>query len=153
MILSIDKSSNYKQSAFSIEMGSNTCGMCVVNNELESEFTDILRLREIVTKAIEPLRADKKIGSSLEAAVWIKTDNKDLLEKYKSELANIFIVSQVFIADAKPQDTLNEYNEENYNVFVTQALGEKCERCWKYRELGAVSDYKTICKECVEAIK
>ena len=35
------------------------------NPELEQEFAKILKTRVIVTKAIEPLRADKKVGSSL----------------------------------------------------------------------------------------
>lgn len=123
-----------------------------VNDEVDNEFTQILKLREIVSKAIEPLRADKKIGSSLEVAVWIKSENKELISKYESELCNIFITSQAIFTEEKPEDTMNEYVEENYTIYVTKAQGEKCERCWKYRELGTVSGYPTICKDCYEAI-
>ncbi len=120
------------------------------NPELEEEFNKILKLREIVTKSIEPLRADKIIGSSLEAAVYVKGSDEVLLKKYESELSNIFITSQAFITDAKPENVLNEYSEDEYTIFVTKAIGEKCERCWKYREL-ADSD-KKICKECFDAV-
>ncbi len=123
------------------------------NPELEEEFTQILKVREIVTKAIEPLRADKKIGSSLETAVYIVSDSSELLKKYEKELCNIFITSQAFIIDEKPENTLNEYEEDGYRVYVTKALGEKCERCWKYRPLGLHEGYETICEECYEAIK
>ena len=123
------------------------------NNEaLEEEFTQILKAREIVTKAIEPLRADKKIGSSLETAVYIISDNAELLKKYEKELCNIFITSQAFVVTEKPADIMNEYKEEGYNVYVTKALGEKCERCWKYRPLGAIEGYETICEDCYNAI-
>ncbi len=122
------------------------------NPQLEEEFTQILKVREIVTKAIEPLRADKKIGSSLETAVYIVSDNNQLLKKYETELCNIFITSQAFVVGEKPADVLNEYSEDGYSVYVTKALGEKCERCWKYRPLGNHSGHETICDECYEAI-
>ncbi len=122
------------------------------NSELEAEFTQILKAREIVTKAIEPLRADKIIGSSLETAVYIITDNSKLLKKYEKELCNIFITSQAYVVDKKPDNILNEYSEEEYSVFVTKAQGEKCERCWKYRPLGTIAGYETICEDCYNAI-
>ena len=122
------------------------------NPELEEEFTQILKAREIVTKAIEPLRAEKKIGSSLETGVYIVSDKAELLKKYEKELCNIFITSQAFIVDEKPADVMNEYSEEGYNVYVTKAQGEKCERCWKYRPLGTIDGYETICEDCYNAI-
>ncbi len=122
------------------------------NPQLEEEFTQILKLREIVTKAIEPLRADKLIGSSLETAVYIISDKKELLKKYEKELCNIFITSQAFIVNEKPDNVMNEYFEDEYKVYVTKALGEKCERCWKYRPLGNHIGYETICDDCYEAI-
>ncbi len=122
------------------------------NPELDEEFTQILKVREIVTKAIEPLRADKKIGSSLETAVYITGGNQELLKKYENELCNIFITSQAFAVTEKPNDILNEYEEDGYIVYVTKAMGEKCERCWKYRPLGNHEGYDTICDDCYEAI-
>ena len=122
------------------------------NPELEKEFSQILKVREIVTKAIEPLRAEKKIGSSLETAVYIIVDDNTLLKKYEKELCNIFITSQAFVTEQKPVDVMNEYEEDNYKVYITKALGEKCERCWKYRPLGNHKGYETICDECYNAV-
>lgn len=126
------------------------------NNEaLEEEFSKILKLREIVTKAIEPLRADKKVGSSLEVAVYIKAENeadKNVLKANESELANIFITSQAYLTETAPSNVLNELKEEGYTIYVTKAEGEKCERCWKYRNLGSNGAHPTLCTECVDAI-
>lgn len=126
------------------------------NAPLEEEFAKILKAREVVSKAIEPLRADKKVGSSLEVAIYIKsTDDatNSILKSNESDLSNIFIVSQATLAQEKPFDVLNEYVEDDYTVWVTQAIGEKCERCWKYRSLGGHQGHETICSECVKAIK
>lgn len=122
------------------------------NEALEQEFTQILKVREIVTKAIEPLRAEKEIGSSLETAVYIVSDNANLLKKYEKELCNIFITSQAFVVSEKPADVMNEYTEDGYSIYVTKAIGEKCERCWKYRPLGKFEGYETICEDCYNAV-
>lgn len=122
------------------------------NEKIEKEFSKILKLREIVTKAIEPLRADKQIGSSLEAAVYVKGGDSELLNKYESELANIFITSQAKLTDKAPQNVLNEYTEDDYTIYVTSSEGEKCERCWKYRKLIQIGEHGEICQDCIDAI-
>lgn len=118
------------------------------NPELEADFTKILKSREVVSRAIEPLRADKKVGSSLEVAVTVKADDDSVLKANEKDLADIYIVSQSNLADEKPSDVLNEYSEEGYTVWVTKAHGEKCTRCWKYRELNEDG----ICPDCADAI-
>ncbi len=122
------------------------------NEKIEKEFSKILKLREIVTKAIEPLRADKKIGSSLEVAVYVKGGDHSLLKHYAKELSNIFITSQAELTDKAPDNVLNEYSEDDYTIYVTAAHGEKCDRCWKYRELSDYGEHGRICPECLNAI-
>lgn len=119
------------------------------NEQLEDDFSKILKAREVVTRAIEPLRADKKVGSSLEVAVYVKADDNAVLKANEAELCNIFITSQACIIDEKPENVLNEHSEEGFTVWVTGAEGEKCSRCWKYRKLDA----NGICDECEDAVK
>ena len=45
--------------------------------------------------------------------------------------------------------SVNEYEEDGIKVSVRKAEGEKCQRCWKYRELNADG----ICPDCVDAVK
>ena len=118
------------------------------NEKLEEEFTKILKAREVVSRAIEPLRADKQVGSALEVAVYVSTKDNSVLKANEDELCNIFITSQAYVTDEKPADVLNEYKEDDYTVWVTKAEGEKCERCWKYRKLNSDG----ICEDCVKAI-
>ena len=117
--------------------------------QLEEDFTKILKSREVVSRAIEPLRADKKVGSSLEVAVYVKADDDTVLKANSADLADIYIVSQATLATDAPSEVLNEYSEEGYTVWVTKAKGEKCTRCWKYRELNEDG----ICPDCADAIK
>ena len=123
------------------------------NEALDKEFSKLLKTREIVSKAIEPLRSDepKTIGSSLEADIIISSDDKEkmaLLNKYSKLLGDLYIVSHVY-TENQNAEILNEYNSEDYNVKVIKAKGKKCARCWKYREL----DENGICKDCKQAIE
>ena len=121
------------------------------NKELEEEFTELLQVRESVSKAIEPLRSgeEKIIGSSLEARVEIVAKNPELLNKYSDILADFFIVSQAECVSELTDSALNTLDVENYKIAIFKAKGEKCQRCWKYRELNEDG----ICEDCAEAIK
>ncbi len=122
------------------------------NEKLEEDFTKILKTREVVTRAIEPLRAEKTIGSSLEVGVYVKSADNEILKANEKDLADIFIVSQAYVSDSAPADVLNEYTEGDTTIWVVKAEGEKCERCWKYRPLGKHEGHETICSDCYDAI-
>ena len=123
------------------------------NEEITAKWDKIIALREIVTRAIEPVRAEKKIGSSLEASVSIKVNNSEIeaiLKAVEGELAGVFITSQAILVTEKPStELLNRYSEGDYEIYVTSAVGVKCDRCWKYS--GTLSE--GICPACREAIK
>ncbi len=118
------------------------------NEKLEEDFSKILKAREVVSRAIEPLRAEKKVGSSLEVAVTVSVKDNEVLKNNEKDLADIFIVSQAFVSDEVPSNVLNEYTEDGYTVRVIKADGEKCARCWKFRTLNSDG----ICKDCAEAV-
>jgi isoleucyl-tRNA synthetase len=104
-------------------------------------------VRDQVMKSLDRVREDKVIGGSLEAAVQLTAGGElySLLDEYQSQLPALFIVSQVEIRKA---DT------EELSIVVSRALGDKCERCWKYTlDIGSDPDFPTICKACAAAVK
>ena len=122
--------------------------------EINDKWDNILKIRELVTKAIEPLRINKQVGSSLEVAVYIKTTDElqKALINSKDDLSTIFIVSQVFVEGEEPENTLNTLQSGETEIKVGHAIGEKCERCWKYRKLGENADYPTLCSDCASSL-
>lgn len=128
------------------------------NDTLDEEFSKLLKVREIVSKGIEPLRSseEKIIGSSLEADVLIKVENNTfideaVLQKYEEDLKDIFIVSHAYAIKAPGGEfnAINEYTEDGIKVLIKKASGEKCQRCWKYRNL----DTNGICEDCAKAVQ
>ena len=83
-----------------------------------------MRVRETVNASIELKRADKLIGSSLEAEIIIELDSKkyDLLKNY--DFSEICITS---VAGLK----INSDDKDSINVITKKAEGKKCQVCWK----------------------
>ncbi|HYJ82191.1 MAG TPA: isoleucine--tRNA ligase [Allosphingosinicella sp.] len=100
---------------------------------LGSKWDLIRATRENVTESIEPLRREKVIGSSLEAKVLYPDAQIDLLDTELSELAEIYIVSEV---DAAQSETIE----------VTRSDYLKCGRCW--RLLPEVGEDGGLCARC-----
>jgi len=96
---------------------------------LVAKWAELRQLREAVTEAIEPLRRDKVIGSSLEAIVTAPSDADPAL------LAELFIVSSVSPGDA---------------LAVTKSNYHKCGRCW--RLLPEVKSDGDLCDRCNEVV-
>ncbi len=72
-----------------------------------------------------------------------------MLKKYESDLKDLFIVSHAYIGEKADFKGINEHKEDNITVSVQKANGEKCSRCWKYRELNTDG----ICEDCKKAIE
>jgi isoleucyl-tRNA synthetase len=105
-----------------------------------------------VLAAIEPLRKNKEIGSSLQAKVVLTASGPELafLERHARDLPMLFIVSEVELRRA-PSDEARE--EAGPRVAIERAGGVKCERCWRY--VGTVSRdpaWAGLCDRCQEAL-
>ncbi|HEY7856399.1 MAG TPA: isoleucine--tRNA ligase [Terriglobales bacterium] len=118
----------------------------------DAEWVALLGWREEVLKALELARQEKRIGTSLEAAVELRAAGNELrrLEKHKAELAALFIVSQVRVEDAGS----DAGSAAARGVRIVPAAGAKCERCWNYSTaVGADAEYPTLCDRCVLAMR
>jgi isoleucyl-tRNA synthetase len=106
------------------------------NNALAGKWFAIREVRDAITATLEPHRASKEIGSSLEAAPVLKI-NKD----YKLAIENIDIADTAIVSgvDIKEGDALD--------VDFKKAEGEKCNRCWKVLPEVAFHVDK-ICNRC-----
>lgn len=94
----------------------------------DAKWTALRTLRAQVTEAIEPMRRDKIVGSSLEAEVTLPE-----LPAPADELAELFIVSTVRQGDA---------------LTVTKTHNHKCGRCWRFMpEVKADGDLDARCEE------
>lgn len=127
-----------------------------LDEALEEKWSKILNLRGLVTRSLEAFRQSKEIGNSLEANVslYAKGETYTLLKSMKEDLATIFIVSEVSLAEGEiPEDALKEEDIVDFGIKVSKALGEKCERCWMYhKKIGEDKNHPTLCPRCAKVL-
>lgn len=119
------------------------------DDALEMKWSKLLKVRDNVSKKLEEERAEKIIGTSLEAKVTLFAEGEqyDFLKGKEELLKEIFIVSGVEIQNNRR----NEDTEVDIGVKVSKADGQKCERCWSYSvTVGLNKKYSTICEKCIK---
>ena len=129
-------------------------GRNVVFNDMNQPFTayaldeaamaqweTIIQVRDVVNGALETARAEKKIGKSLEAniALTVPAEDAFLAAMDAGALADLLIVSQVTVTVG-----------EGIQAAVTNAAGDKCQRCWKV--LPTVNA-EGLCPRCAQVIQ
>ena len=126
--------------------------------QLDANWKRLLAIRTVVLSALEQQRREKIIGSSLEARVVLNVMPAlhGFLQAYEEELPTLFIVSQVVLHPTEnPAGEKHLAGDEalGMSVNVVKAEGEKCERCWNYRDsVGSAPEHPTLCDRCVEAV-
>ena len=111
---------------------------------LLKKWQAVREVREAVTAAIEPLRADKSVGSSLQVEVAITAPDAlaGYLKALGEELRFALLVSEVSVAKG-----------DELAVAAKVSGGEKCERCWHYTDdVGSVAAHPTLCARCSENV-
>lgn len=123
------------------------------NPDISSHIDALVKVKEDVLKALEGLRKEKIIRSSLEAEISIKAreDNTaNQLEELGSEMKRFFQVASVEIKDTQLDD-MTEYD----TVFLSARKTDKkkCVRCWNfYESLGSDKDHPDICERCTQVV-
>jgi isoleucyl-tRNA synthetase len=113
---------------------------------LQSDWQTLLSVRDEALKVLEAARAEKRIGSSLEAQVHLAAPESvyPLLERYRDQLRYLFIVSEVVLEKASASN-----GDAGLTITVSKAPGQKCERCWNYSiHVGEDPAYPTVCERC-----
>tara|TARA_B100001758_G_C18289732_1_gene546348 strand:- start:427 stop:1053 length:627 start_codon:yes stop_codon:yes gene_type:complete len=120
------------------------------NSNINYTWTILKQIRKVITGALEKKRAEKIIGSSLEAHIDIYLE-KSILEKVKNyQMDEISITSSFSFHELKNNTGgFSLEDVKNVEIVVSKTSGKKCQRCWKYKD-KLIRD--EICDRCEDAI-
>ncbi len=121
---------------------------------LAAKWSKIRSIRRVVLGAMEVERAEKRIGSSLQAAPRVHL-SQDLAEAVQGvDLAEICITSAIeVLTDAAPEDAFRLEDVPGVAVVPAPAQGDKCERCWRVLpEVGADTAVPGTCGRCAGVV-
>ena len=94
------------------------------NEKLNEKWKELIKIRNICNISIEEKRANKEIGSSLEAELKIEINEsmKDLTQDI-----------DFLVCITSKADIVYSKNKE-INAITSKAKGSKCSLCWKINE-------------------
>ena len=122
-----------------------------LDDDAMAKWDTIMKLRQDVNGVLELARADKRIGKALEARVSLACDDDALKAACEGiNLAEVCIVSACAWETAPEGALMGQgTNYPGLTVGVSEALGEKCPRCWMH---SLEADENGLCKRCASVI-
>ncbi len=120
-------------------------------------WDELVEVRVAVSKALETLRINGDIGSSLDAEVDLYCDEKmfQTLSALGDELRFVLITSDARIhPSAKKGSHLVLNSGGEIWIKVSASAQKKCDRCWHHREdVNQHPEHPTLCGRCVENVE
>ncbi len=129
------------------------------NAYLSKKWDSIREVRRVVTGALEIERANKTIGSSLEAApvVHIGPESEALapVESLGNDFAEICITSAIIVnGGVAPENAFRLPDVKDIGVVFGKAEGQKCARSWKIsKDIGQDKDFPDITMRDAAAVR
>ena len=96
------------------------------NEKINQKWIELIKIRNICNISIEEKRANKEIGSSLEADLKIQIDNKLKALTKDIDFSELCITSK---AKVDYKDSIET------SATTSKAKGSKCPVCWKINEI------------------
>ncbi len=128
-----------------------------LDDQLAKTWETVRMLRLAVTGAIEIARANKLIGSSLEAAPRVYLTNPEHLKALEGiDFAEVCITSDIAIefGIAIPDAAFRLPEATDLGVVVERAKGVKCARSWRYFDPATTSaDFPDVSPRDAEALR
>jgi len=124
------------------------------NDELAVKWNKVRELRRVVTGALEIERAEKRIGSSLQAVPTVYATADYVASMTGVDLAELAITSAATLVEGDaPAGAFVLDDVPGVGVVSAVAQGEKCGRCWKVAEdVGVNPAHPTVCGRCADAV-
>ena len=122
-------------------------------------WQQVLETRSAVSKQLETLRVDNRIGSSLDAEVTVYCNGElhQHLNKLDNELRFVMITSEAQLGspDEKPDSAIEARlaDGHTFHIMAEASAHEKCVRCWHHRaDVGKDRQHPGLCGRCVENV-
>jgi len=126
------------------------------DDRLAEKWRKVRTVRRVVTGALEIERAQKRIGSSLEAHPIVHVSNAELAEAVLDiDLAEVCITSAAtLVEDEGPANAFRLPDVPGVAVLPNLAEGTKCARSWKIlTTIGADPDYPDVSPRDAKALR
>jgi isoleucyl-tRNA synthetase len=125
------------------------------DDELATKWEKVRQVRRVVTGALEVERAEKRIGSSLQACPKVYATAEHVAALAGIDLAEISITSNAELIEGEvPEGAFTIPEVAGVGVVPEKAEGDKCQRCYKVLpDVGDHGGLEEICDRCAAVVQ
>ena len=129
--------------------------ICRKRPALGERWKTVREVRRVVTGALELERAEKRIGSSLQAAPHVHVSKEYIAAMKDLDLVELCITSGGELIESEPAEgDFKLPDVPGVGVAPLLADGTKCARCWQVlQEVGKSAKHPLLCHRCEEAVE
>ncbi len=122
--------------------------------ELAARWETLRQVRRVITGALELERAEKRLGSSLQAHPTVYIDSAPVMATISGvDLAEIAITSGITVVEGETAGGFRLEDVADIAVVPGMASGEKCQRCWRVLpDVGSHRSAPGCCARCAEVV-
>ncbi|NQW02371.1 MAG: isoleucine--tRNA ligase, partial [Rhodospirillales bacterium] len=124
------------------------------DDALAAKWKKIREVRRVVTGALEIERAEKRIGSSLQARPVVHTSAATQALFDGLDAAELFITSGAeFSSQPAPENAFRMDDIKDVGVVSVRSAAEKCPRCYQFPpDIGINPSHPDICGRCATVV-
>jgi isoleucyl-tRNA synthetase len=127
-----------------------------IDDELEGRWKRLLAVRDAAARELEKLRAEKQIGSGLDAAVTLYAEGELLgfLRAHEALLPETSIVSEVRVVPGTSPDAVAATDLPGLGIVARPSDRAKCARCWRLLpSVGHDAEHPELCERCARVVR
>ncbi|MBU6146235.1 MAG: isoleucine--tRNA ligase, partial [Paenibacillaceae bacterium] len=128
-----------------------------IDADVELRWKQFFVVRDIVFRALEQARNEKRIASSMGAHVTIEADAQTAAWLHTFDrLDTLLIVARVTVRGANRRSAamVCAHEPNVIDVTTTPAEGTKCARCWKVTlDVGCDAHFADACRRCADVLR
>jgi isoleucyl-tRNA synthetase len=116
----------------------------VPNPGVSEAWKRLWEIRDRVQGAMEPYRASKTIGTSLDADVTLtlSAEDRSILEGLGESLGDLMETSGLHLQEGA-----------EFEIVINVHAGTKCPRCWNHHGGSGQGDHQDLCPRCWEVVR
>ena len=128
---------------------------CPGDTKLTEKWMRLDSLRDDIRRILEAKRNSGEIGHSLDAYIYLYTQDKDdevFLRSHLDDLRRMNIVSSVFVEKRDEMSPCDAW--PGLSIAAVKSPHEKCSRCWEYSPtVGKNEKHPDLCSRCVRVVE
>ncbi len=119
------------------------------------EWDNLWLVRKELHASMEPLRAGKIIGTSLDTKIALDDTpiTRKIFDEFGNDLKDYLVCSEIYLENLSSVDSMQIHTSSlGFTYLIEPSRLPKCTRCWKHVVISTDRAHPDLCHRCLEVV-